>query len=198
MLLKRVFDVAASGLVLLLMAPVFVAISIWIKLSDPGPLFFVQERIGQYGKPFNIFKFRSMIHEPEETRRLVTATGDHYITKPGMWLRKYKLDELPQLVNILSGKMSVVGPRPEVKEYVDYYSEEEKRVVLSVKPGLTDYAAIEFRNEEELLAEQAEPEAYYIETILVKKIALYQRYVAERSMFNDLKLIFATFKVIVS
>lgn len=197
MLLKRLFDVVSATLVLLLLAPVFLFICIWIKLSDKGPMFFIQERIGQFDQPFSLYKFRSMIHDPTNSRRLVTSGGDSYITRPGVVLRRYKLDELPQLLNVIAGQMSVVGPRPEVQKYLDHYSADDRAMVLSVKPGLTDYAAIEYRDEESELAAQADPEDYYIRVVLPKKIALYKKYVNQSSFWIDLKLIFATLASIV-
>lgn len=197
MLIKRLFDFTSSAVVVLIVAPFFLIIALWIKWHDKGPVFFVQERVGQHGKPFRLIKFRSMVHDPTGERRLVTSDSDSHITPPGHFLRKYKLDELPQLFNIVMGDMSVVGPRPEVQKFIDHYSEADRQTVLSVKPGLTDYAAIRYRNESEVLAQQPDPETYYIQVLLPQKIAMYKKYVEERTFWVDLKLIFATLKAIV-
>ncbi len=189
---KRIFDLCCVLLCLILFSPLFILIALWIKLDSQGPIFFLQTRIGQYGKPFKIIKFRTM--RPSEVGPKLTIGKDTRITPCGHFLRKYKLDELPQLINVLKGDMSLVGPRPEVPEYVAHYPEEIKNEVLSVPAGITDYASIEFRNESELLAQSKQPEIDYVEKILPIKLAYYQQYVKEHSLYLDLVLIFKTIK----
>ena len=189
---KRLFDLFFVVPGLLVMDPFLMLISIMVKLDNSGPVFFKQLRIGHYGQPFYIYKFRTMVPDAEKLGTKVTVDRDPRVTRIGAILRKYKLDELPQLINVLKGDMSLVGPRPEVPEYVTCYSEEEKKIVHSVLPGITDIAAIEFRNEATLLSDAEEPEKEYISKILPRKIELYKRYVKERSMWLDIKLILMT------
>ncbi len=193
---KRVFDMCGVLLGLILFSPLFVLIALCIKLDSGGPVFFLQTRIGQFGKPFKIIKFRTM--RPSEEGIKLTIGRDTRITRCGYFLRKYKLDELPQLINVLKGDMSLVGPRPEVPEYVKFYPENLKKEVLSVPVGITDYASIEFHNENELLAGSKQPEIDYIEKILPIKLAYYQQYVKEQSLYLDIVIIFKTLKRILS
>ncbi len=169
----------------------FLIIAIAIKCSSKGPALFKQERVGRYGKTFNIWKFRSMVVNAEAKGMQITTDGDNRITKVGKFIRKTKIDELPQLFNVLSGKMSFVGPRPEVPKYVAMYNDEQLRV-LSVKPGITDLASIEFRNENDLLDGDEDPEKKYIEEIMPAKLALNIKYIEKAGFFYDIGLIFKT------
>lgn len=186
----------ASGFGLLVLSPLFLIIAIWIKLDSKGPVFYRQVRVGRYNKDFRIFKFRSM-RVGSDKGSLVTIGGrDPRVTKSGYWIRKSKLDELPQLINVFIGDMSLVGPRPEVRHYVDYWTPEQMHV-LDVRPGITDPASIKFRNENELIEKADDPEKYYIEVIMQEKIRLYLEYVEKHNFFYDISLIFKTFWVIV-
>lgn len=194
--MKRLFDILLSGIGLLIISPLFLIVAIWIKLDSPGPIFYRQVRVGRYNKDFRIFKFRSM-RIGSDKGSLVTIGGrDPRITPSGYFIRKFKIDELPQLINVLVGDMSLVGPRPEVRHYVNYWTEEQMHV-LDVRPGITDPASIKFRNENELLAQAEDPEKYYIEVIMQEKIKLYLDYVKKNSLWYDIKLIFQTFWVII-
>lgn len=194
--MKRFFDISASGIGLLLLSPVFLLLAIWIKLDSPGPVFYQQVRVGRHDKDFRIFKFRSM-RVGSDKGSLVTVGGhDPRITRSGYFIRKFKLDELPQLINVFIGDMSLVGPRPEVRHYVDYWTPEQKRA-LDVRPGITDPASIRYRNENELLENASDPEKYYIEVIMQDKLKLYLDYVDNRSFWYDIKLIFKTFWTII-
>ena len=194
--MKRLFDIVASGLGLVVLSPLFLILAIWIKLDSKGPVFYRQVRVGRYNKDFRIFKFRSM-RVGADKGSLVTIGGrDPRVTKSGYWIRKFKLDELPQLINVFIGDMSLVGPRPEVRHYVDCWTPEQMHV-LDVLPGITDPASIKFRNENELMEKADDPEKYYIEVIMQEKIRLYLEYVEKQSFFYDLALIFKTFWVIV-
>jgi len=197
MIAKRLFDLffVIPGLVLL--SPIFLVISLLIKRDDNGPVLFKQERVGLNGRPFKVLKFRTMVVDAEKQGAKVTMGGDSRITQTGQWLRKYKIDELPQLINVLKGEMSLVGPRPEVPEYVAFYSEQQKKTVLSVLPGITDIASIEFRNENDLLVGSTDPIKDYKEKILPIKISYYEEYVKKRSLWLDFKIIFKTMYVIV-
>ena len=195
--MKRLFDFVASFFGLILLTPIFVLAALWIKLDSKGDIFFRQERVGFQGALFRIHKFRTMVLDAEKKGKQITVGADSRITTVGSFLRKYKLDELPQLIDVLVGDMSLVGPRPEVPKYIDYYTDDEKHDVLSVKPGITDNAAIEFRDESELLARAKDPEATYINKVLPKKIALYRKYVRERSFFGDVAIIFKTIFLII-
>ena len=194
--MKRLFDVVASGVGLLLLSPLFLLVAIWIKLDSPGPVFYRQVRVGRYNRDFRIFKFRSM-RVGADKGSLVTIGGrDPRVTRSGYFIRKFKIDELPQLINVFIGDMSLVGPRPEVRHYVDYWTKEQLRV-LDVRPGITDPASIKFRNENELLEKAEDPEKYYIEVIMQEKLRLYLKYVEKHNFWYDIKLIFQTFGVIV-
>jgi lipopolysaccharide/colanic/teichoic acid biosynthesis glycosyltransferase len=192
---KRLFDVLAAGCGLLLLAPVLLAIALWIRLDSPGPALFRQQRVGRHGRLFDIYKFRTMADRPDDGRQL-TVGRDPRITRAGRFLRRTKLDELPQLLNVLEGTMSLVGPRPEVPRYVDRYPPAVRQTVLSVAPGITDLAAILFKDENDILGRAQDPERAYVETILPVKLEYYQRYVRERSFWLDLRILFRTLAAI--
>ena len=195
--MKRLFDILASGCGLLVLSPIFIIVAIWIKLDSPGPVFYRQIRVGRHNKDFRIFKFRSM-RVGSDKGSLVTIGGrDPRVTRSGYFIRKFKIDELPQLINVFAGDMSLVGPRPEVRHYVNYWTPDQMRV-LDVRPGITDPASIRFRNENELLEKAQDPERYYIDVIMQEKIKLYLEYVEKSSFWYDIKLIFQTFKVIIT
>ena len=194
--MKRAFDVIASGLGLIVLSPLFLILAIWIKMDSKGPVFYRQVRVGRYNKDFRIYKFRSM-RVGADKGSLVTIGGhDPRITRSGYFIRKFKFDELPQLINVFVGDMSLVGPRPEVRHYVDYWTPEQMHV-LDVRPGITDPASIKFRNENELMEQAEAPEKYYIEVIMQEKIRLYLEYVEKHSFLYDIGLIFKTFWVII-
>lgn len=188
---KRIFDIVFSFVGILLLSPLLIIIILIIKLTSKGPVFFLQQRVGIHGNPFYIFKFRTMVVDAEKLGRQITVGRDPRITKVGYFLRKFKFDELPQLFNVLIGDMSFVGPRPEVQKYVNMYTEEQ-REILKVKPGITDYASIEFRNENEILGKVENPEEYYISTIMPTKIALNKKYIENNNLFIDIKIILKT------
>lgn len=191
MLIKRIFDVMAALGGLLLLAPLLVLIAVWVKLDSAGPVFFRQERVGQHGVLFRIFKFRTMTVGTEKQGQ-ITIGRDARITGVGHRLRHYKLDELPQLLNVLIGDMSLVGPRPEVPKYVALYTNAQRELVLSVKPGITDLASIAYRDENRLLGESADPERTYIEEVMPVKLRFYEEYVRQRSLALDVRIIFMT------
>jgi lipopolysaccharide/colanic/teichoic acid biosynthesis glycosyltransferase len=188
---KRTFDFLTSVIGLFILLFPFLLIALAIKLDSSGPIFFMQDRVGQGGKLFKLLKFRTMYTGSNNATPITIGERDSRITPVGYWLRKFKLDELPQLVNVLKGDMSLVGPRPEVKKFVDLYSEEQ-RMVLSVKPGITDFASIEFRNENQLLEGKEDPIDFYIHEIMPVKLALNQKYIRQQSFWLDLKIIFNT------
>ena len=195
--MKRIFDVTASGLGLLLLSPLFLIVAIWIRLDSPGPVFYRQTRVGRYNKDFRLLKFRSM-RVGSDKKGLITVGGrDPRVTRSGYWIRKYKLDELPQLINVFKGDMSLVGPRPEVRKYVDLYTPEQLHV-LDVSPGITDMASIRYRNENELLEQAADPEQFYRDTVMQDKLRINLEYVSDHSFFKDIKIILMTFKAVVS
>ena len=187
-LAKRTYDLVFAALGLIILSPLLLLIAIIVKLSDRGPVLFLQRRIGQYGRPFRIWKFRTMIVDAEKHGLSVTKAGDHRVTLVGRVLRKTKLDELPQLWNVLRGEMSFVGPRPEVPRYVERYTPEQQQV-LSLKPGITDLATLEFRREEELLRNVADPEKFYVEYCLPKKIELNLDYNQRANLWHDTRII---------
>ncbi|WP_328597901.1 sugar transferase [Croceibacterium soli] len=191
------FDFAVSLAGLIVLCPLLIATAIVIRLESAGPSFFFQERVGLHGRRFRLIKLRTMRAAGPGEHRQITVGSDPRITCVGHVLRRTKLDELPQLLNVLKGEMSLVGPRPEVPRYVALYTPEQQAVMLSVRPGLTDFAAIEFCNEGEILARSADPEKAYVHEIMPKKYRLYERYVAEASMLLDLKLIARTIITIV-
>ena len=195
--MKRLFDITASGLGLLVLSPLFLIIAIWIKFDSPGPVFYRQVRVGRGNKDFRLFKFRSM-RVGSDKKGLITVGGhDPRVTRSGYFIRKYKLDEFPQLINVFIGDMSLVGPRPEVRKYVDLYTPEQLHV-LDVRPGITDMASIRYRNENELLEQAADPEQYYRDVVMQDKLRINLEYVADHSFFKDLKIIFMTFKAVVT
>lgn len=194
-MLKRSFDILSSGLGLLLISPILLIVSLAITLSSKGGVFYKQSRVGLNGVNFNILKFRTMFTGSDKKGLLTVGDRDPRVTPIGYYLRKYKLDELPQLINVLIGDMSLVGPRPEVSKYVNLYSKED-RVVLSIKPGITDYASIYFRNENEILNSSSNPEKKYIEEVMPLKLELNKKYIKEKDLLTDLKIIFMTLKSI--
>lgn len=189
--MKRLYDILLSVLGIIFISPLCVLIGVVVKLSDGGDILFLQERIGRHGIPFRILKFRSMVPDAASHGPAVTAGNDPRITFVGRWLRHYKLDELPQLVNILRGEMSFVGPRPEVPRYVELYSSEQRQV-LELRPGLTDPATLEFRNEEELLRNVENVEQYYIEYCVPRKIELNLQYMLQANLWSDTVIIVRT------
>jgi len=193
---KRLFDLFFSLTGLLLLMPVYLPIAIWVRLDSPGPVFFRQVRVGQFGNPFRIFKFRTMYADAEARGRMITVGDDPRITRAGRFLRKFKLDELPQLFNVVKGEMSLVGPRPEVPRYVKFYPEEIRTQVLSIRPGITDIASILYKNENIVLAGAADPEATYVNVVLPEKLKHYVRYVSERSLWLDFKIVMMTLREI--
>lgn len=195
--MKSLFDIAASLCGLILLGPGIIFISLFIKLTSPGPAFYRGIRVGRHGENFRIFKFRTMVHNAEKIGGTSTPDDDPRITGIGRFLRKYKLDELPQLINVIKGEMSVVGPRPQVPWAVELYSEEEKEL-LRVRPGITDLASIKFRNEAEILNGSADPDKDYLEKIAPEKIRLGLEYVKKRSLLLDLKIIFSTVKALLA
>ncbi len=194
---KRLFDIFASGIGLLALSPLFLVVAIWIKCDSKGPVFYKQQRVGRGNKDFWLYKFRSM-RPGSDKQGLITVGGrDPRVTRSGYFIRKYKLDELPQLINVFIGDMSLVGPRPEVRKYVDMYTLEQIHV-LDVRPGITDLASIRYRNENELLEQAEDPDRYYVEVIMQDKLKINLKYVAEHSFWYDIKLIFMTFWEIVA
>jgi len=192
---KRLFDIIATLIGSILLLPLIIPIAIWIKLSSKGPLFYIQKRVGVNFKEFNLYKFRSMIVDADMVGPSVTSGDDPRITKVGKIIRRTKVDELPQLLNVLKGDMSLVGPRPEVIKFVKQKKEEYIRI-LKVKPGITDNAAIEFRDEETIMQQYEDKEKAYITIVLPQKIKLYNRYIDQISFVTDVKLILKTLKVI--
>lgn len=196
-MIKRAFDLLVATILLIFLAPLFLLFIIIIRVESNGPAFYLQTRVGLHGKDFKIFKFRTMYTGSDKKGLLTVGGKDQRITPAGVFLRKYKLDELPQLINVFIGDMSLVGPRPEVRKYVDLYKDEQIRV-LDVKPGITDYASIEYSNENELLAGADDPEKEYINTIMPAKLKLNLKYIAEKSLITDLKIILRTLAKIIS
>lgn len=188
---KRLFDIFFSGLGILLLSPFFIIISVFIIAGDGFPVFYLQKRVGKNGRDFSLFKFRTMRKNSDKLGLLTVGGRDPRVTKMGYYLRKYKLDELPQLLNVFGGSMSLVGPRPEVRKYVDLYNAEQKKV-LSVKPGITDYASLEYFDESNLLAASKEPEKTYIDEVMPAKLKLNEKYIREAGLGTDLKIIFRT------
>lgn len=193
-MLKRIFDIVSSLFGLILLSPFMLIIAILIKIDSKGPVFFKQIRVTKNGREFKIFKYRTMKIGSDKYSQ-ITIGKDNRITKVGDFLRKYKLDEIPQLINVLFGDMSLVGPRPEVPKYVALYTEEQKEI-LKVRAGITDYASIEFSNENDILANETDPEKAYIEKIMPRKIELNKKYLSEISVMTDVKIILLTIKKI--
>ena len=189
--MKRAFDFLFTLFILVLFFPIGLLISILILFSSPGGIFYMQERIGRRGFPFKLYKFRSMRIDADQSGKLTVGMKDSRITRVGIFIRKYKLDEFPQFINVLKGEMSIVGPRPEVREFVALYTDAQKKV-LEVKPGITDYASIEYFNENELLAASDDPKKTYIEDIMPHKLKINQKYLANPTLSHDLKIIFKT------
>lgn len=193
--MKRLIDFLLSLLGLIIICPILIILSIWIVLDSSGPVFFVQERIGLYGKGFKLYKFRSMRPESHKNGLLTLGDNDFRITGSGYFLRKFKLDELPQLMNVLKGDMSFVGPRPEVSKYVSYYTNEQRKI-LNVRPGITDLASIKYRDESEMLSAQKNPEKYYVDFIMKDKIRLNLTHIHNKDPMKDIKIIFKTIAAI--
>ena len=189
--IKRIFDITASGLGIIVLSPILIVIALIIKKESDGPVFFKQIRVGEKGKNFEILKYRTMVVDAEKLGRQITVGNDNRITKIGGFLRKYKLDELPQLINVFKGDMSLVGPRPEVPRYVEMYNEEQRKV-LDVKPGITDLASIRSRDENELLGTAEDPDDMYINTIMPDKLALNLEYINKSNVFFDVYIILKT------
>ena len=187
----RFFDFILSLVGLVVLAPIFIVLAIWIKIDSTGPVFYKQVRVGQNGIDFGLFKFRSMVVDADKKGLITVGGRDPRITRSGYFIRKYKLDELPQLINVLVGDMSLVGPRPEVRKYVDLYTDEQQKV-LSVKPGITDYASIEYMDENEILGKSSDPEKTYIEEIMPEKIKYNMKYISNKSLFEYFKIILLT------
>lgn len=195
-MLKRFFDIICSLIGIILLLPFFIIVSLLIIINSGFPVFYIQTRVGKNNRNFNLFKFRTMKVDADEKGLLTVGGRDPRVTSAGYYLRKYKLDELPQLFNVLVGSMSLVGPRPEVNKYVDLYNTQQLQV-LNVKPGITDLASLEFINENELLAQSSNPEETYINKIMPEKLALNLKYIAQQSFATDIKIIFNTlFKIV--
>lgn len=187
----RFFDFILSLVGLVVLAPIFIVLAIWIKIDSKGPVFYKQVRVGKNSIDFELFKFRSMVVGADKKGLITVGGRDPRITHSGYFIRKYKLDELPQLINVLVGDMSLVGPRPEVRKYVDLYTDEQQKV-LSVKPGITDYASIEYVDENEILGKSSDPEKVYIEEIMPEKIKYNMKYINNKSLFEYFKIILLT------
>lgn len=194
--MKRLFDIFASGFGLIVLSPLFAILAIWIKCDSPGPVFYRQVRVGRGNRDFRIFKFRSMRPDSDKLGLITVGGHDPRVTRSGYYIRKYKLDEFPQLINVFKGDMSLVGPRPEVRKYVDMYTPEQMRV-LEVRPGITSLASLRYRNENELLAGTDDPDRCYVEQIMPDKIAIDLEYVANAGLWTDIKLIFSTLAAVV-
>lgn len=192
----RFFDFILSLVGIVVLAPIFIVLAIWIKIDSKGPVFYKQVRVGQNGIDFGLFKFRSMVVDADKKGLITVGGRDPRITRSGYFIRKYKLDELPQLINVLLGDMSLVGPRPEVRKYVELYTDEQQKV-LSVKPGITDYASIEYMDENEILGKSNDPEKTYIEEIMPEKIKYNMKYIQNKNVSEYFKIIFLTLLKIV-
>lgn len=195
--MKRLFDIVVSFIILCCFFPFGILLSIAIAIESRGGVFYGQERIGKNGVPFRLWKFRTMRKDADKLGKLTVGMRDPRITRVGLFIRKVKLDEFPQFLNVLSGEMSIVGPRPEVKEYVDLYTEDQ-REVLKVKPGITDYASLEYFKENELLGQSENPRETYINEVMPAKIELNKKYIASPGIGTDLKIMWKTFLKIVS
>ena len=190
--MKRIFDIVASGFGLLVMSPVFLILAIWIKLDSKGPVFYRQVRVGRKNRDFRIFKFRSMRVGADKMGLITVGGHDPRVTRSGYFIRKYKLDEFPQLINVFIGDMSLVGPRPEVRKYVDLYTSEQMQV-FDVRPGVTSLASIRYRNENELLEKVEDSDQYYINVVMQDKLAIDLEYIRNVSFGYDIRLVFQTF-----
>ena len=189
--MKRLFDITASFFGIIILSPLLIFIGLWVGLSSKGGVFYKQIRVGRNNKDFKLYKFRSMRVNSDKQGLLTVGSNDSRITKAGYFIRKYKIDELPQLFNVLKGDMSFVGPRPEVRRYVDLYSKEQMKV-LSVRPGITDPASIKYRNENDILSSQSNPEEYYIQHIMPDKLKINIDYINTQTFIKDIKIIFQT------
>jgi lipopolysaccharide/colanic/teichoic acid biosynthesis glycosyltransferase len=194
--LKRIFDILLSGIGILLLLPIFLFVIIWIKADSKGSPFYRQLRVGQFGKDFSLLKFRSMRTGSDKAGLLTIGGRDPRVTRSGVFIRKYKIDELPQLINVFLGHMSLVGPRPEVRKYVDLYNETQRRVLL-VKPGITDLASLEYFDENDLLAKSDHPEKTYIEVVMPHKLELNLQYIDQSGLLADVQIILRTIKRVV-
>jgi len=194
-MVKRLFDIVFSAFFLILLFPLLLLLIIWVALDSKGPVFFRQVRVGRHNQDFTLLKFRTMHPNAEKKGMITVGMKDPRITHAGIFLRKYKLDELPQLLNVFAGDMSFVGPRPEVRKYVDLYNDEQQQV-LSVRPGLTDYASIEYARENEILETYPDPEKAYIDIVMPAKLKLNLKYIREQSFMTDVKIIFKTVRKI--
>ena len=195
--MKRLFDILVSFIGLIIISPIFLILGIWIKLDSKGPIFYKQIRVGRGNRDFFLYKFRSMRVGADKSGLITVGGRDPRVTRSGYYIRKYKLDEFPQLINVLKGDMSLVGPRPEVRKYVEMYTPEQMHV-LDVRPGITDLASIRYRNENELLEKAEDPDKYYIEVIMQDKLRINLEYVKNHSFLYDIKLIFGTFWAIIN
>jgi len=194
---KRLFDLSVAALALVLLSPVLLAVAAVVKLDSPGPIFFRQQRVGRFGVSFRIHKFRTMRHQPHETEALpITVGDDARITRSGRWLRRTRIDELPQLIDVLAGSMSLVGPRPEVPRYVALYPPALRARALAVRPGITDPASLEFVDEADLLARAADPEREYVEVILPRKVLRAAEYAERATLASDLGVLLRTLRVL--
>jgi lipopolysaccharide/colanic/teichoic acid biosynthesis glycosyltransferase len=193
--IKRLLDILISTLAILILSPLLILISLGIIMSSGMPIFYFQERVGKDWKKFKIVKFRTMVNNADQIGLAVSSEDDKRVIGIGKLLRKHKLDELPQFFNVLLGQMSVIGPRPEILKYAEFYKDDYSKI-LTLKPGITDYASINFRNEAALLNGKSEGESFYLMKILPQKISLYKKYLQEVSLITDLKILFFTFKVI--
>jgi lipopolysaccharide/colanic/teichoic acid biosynthesis glycosyltransferase len=189
---KRLFDMVFSALALVLLSPLLAAVAVWVRLDSPGGIFFRQTRVGRAGRPFRIYKFRTMRADADAAGPAITVGDDRRITHAGHWLRRTKLDELPQFINVLAGDMSIVGPRPEVPRYVTLYPADLRDTVLSVRPGITDLASIEFRDESTLLGRSSDPERTYVEQILPIKLQYAANYASSHTLWGDLQIVART------
>jgi len=196
-MIKRAFDILFSFIGIITFSPAFLLIAVFIKADTNGPIFYKQIRVGKNNKDFLLYKFRTMNAGSDKEGLLTVGSKDARITKTGHFLRRYKLDELPQLINVLKGEMSFVGPRPEVRKYVALYNEEQKRVLKS-RPGITDVASIEYKNENELLENKLNPEEFYVKEVMPDKLRMNLTYINDRSFFKDIKVILNTLKAIFS
>lgn len=193
---KRALDLAVSVPALMALSPALLVIAALVKAGGPGPVFYAQERVGRRGRPFRLYKFRTMVTDADKSGPAVTSSGDARITPLGRTLRKWKLDELPQLWNVVRGDMSLVGPRPEVRKYTDIFRDDYSEI-LEISPGITDYAALEYRDEEEVLARYPNAEEAYTSVVLPEKIALYRQYLRDMGFRSDLKIIFRTIREVI-
>jgi len=196
-MIKRLMDIFFSLIGLIVLSPLFLVVALIIVLDSKGGVFYKQTRVGKNGKDFKLFKFRSMAVGADKKGLLTVGGNDSRITKPGYFIRKYKIDELPQLINVFIGDMSLVGPRPEVRKYVELYNQEQQKV-LFVQPGITDYASLTYINENELLGTSSDPEKTYIEQVMPEKLKLNLKYIEDKSVLTDIKIILKTIAKIVS